>query len=298
MDGGITINPSDQPYATVQIEVLAKNGQNFILQLLLDTACSGFVLRPSVVDKYDLPKLSTPVTMTGAGGTTGTGLTQIEKFNFGGEQFGPLPAAVQDIGALPSSLDGIIGLSFLNEFAVVDLDFVSGQVSLYKKGDQAPSLESSGKLCAKGSMNVLPHLGIYTVDVFLGGRGPVKMLVDSGAANTFLSWNGLQSLGISRDNKSFLKRLDNPMGAMGSDNTVASLTHRIHVSGSLQLERDTDGLSLKDEKRLNIDIGDIAILNSLAAYNVGGILGIDVLMRCSSVRLSFGSSQKEIFLFE
>ena len=54
--------------------------------------------------------------MTGAGGTVGaTGLTQIEKFSLNQDEkpgnanptFGPLPAAVQDIGALPSTLDGI-----------------------------------------------------------------------------------------------------------------------------------------------------------------------------------------------
>ena len=300
VDGGITLNPSDQPYATIQIQV-EENGQEFMLQLLLDTACSGFVLRPSILDKYNLPKLSTPVTMTGAGGTAGAqGLTQIQTFEFGGQTFGPLPAAVQDIGALPKSLDGIIGLSFLNQFAVVDLDFVNGQLSLYKKGETvpAPQTSASGKLVSQGMMSMIPQLGIYTVDVWLGGRGPVKMLVDSGAANTFLSWYGLQCLGISRDDKSFLKPLNNPMGAMGSDNTVARLTHRIHVSSSLQLGKNTEGLSLKNEKRLNIDIGDIAILENLKSYNVGGILGIDALMRCSSVRLILEPSRQELLILD
>jgi predicted aspartyl protease len=295
--GGITVNPSDQPYAAVKIEVNEK-GKVFSLLLLLDTACSGFVLRPSVVEKHNLPKMSTPVTMTGAGGTTAAqGLTTISRFAFGGETFGPLPAAVQDIGALPKSLDGIIGLSFLNQFSCLDMDFRNGQVTLYRKGKMPPPSSASGSLVSQGTMSMIPGLGIYGVDVFFGGRGPVKMLVDSGAANTFLNWKGIGKLGISRDSNS-VKRLDNPMGAMGSDNNVAMLTHRIHVSSTLQLGSKTDGLSLKNEKRLHIDIGDIAILDSLQPYGVCGILGIDALMRCSCVRMTFGPSRQEVLLFE
>lgn len=64
VDGGITVNPHEKPYVTIKIDVQDGSG-DFSLQLLLDTACSGFVLRPSVVDKYNLPKMSNPVTMTG-----------------------------------------------------------------------------------------------------------------------------------------------------------------------------------------------------------------------------------------
>jgi predicted aspartyl protease len=298
MAGGITLNASEQPYATVKIEVREK-GRVFTLQLLLDTACSGVVLRPSVVEKHNLPKMSTPVTMVGAGGTMAAqGLTQISRFAFGGETFGPLPAAIQDIGALPQFLDGVIGLSFLNQFSCVDMDFVNGQVTLYRKGEMPPPGSVSGSLVSQGTMSMIPRYGIYAVDVFFGGRGPVKMLVDSGATNTFLNWNGIDKLGISRDNNSVLKRLDNPMGAMGSDNNVAMLTHRIHVSSTLQLGSKTNGLSLKNEKRLQIDIGDIAILDSLQPYGVCGVLGIDALMRCSCVRMTFGTSKQEVLLFE
>jgi predicted aspartyl protease len=297
MNGGITVNPSDQPYATIQIQV-ELSGKTFPLTLLLDTACSGFVLRPSVVDKYNLPKLQTPVTMTGAGGTVGaTGLTQLERFRLGETSFGPLPAAVQDIGALPSSLDGIIGLSFLSQFSVVEMDFIKGELVLYKRGEPAPVVDDS-RVVAKGDMSLLP-LGIYVVDVFFGSRGPVKMLVDSGASCTFLNWKGVSDLGIDRKNKnnSFLEQLSSPMGAMGSDNVAMQLTHRINVSSALRLGRgELPGLSLKDSKRLSVDIGDIAILDQMRSQGVGGILGIDALMRCKGVRMSFQGPRKEIWL--
>jgi predicted aspartyl protease len=310
MDGGIRVEPGDQPYATIEFQVTPDGGgSSFPLRLLLDTACSGFVLRPSVVEKHNLPKLSTPVTMTGAGGTVGaTGLTQLSKFSIGGESFGPLPAAVQDIGALPSVLDGIVGLSFLNNFAAVDMDFANGKLSLYKRGSDLPDISSdqTSTLVARGTMEVLPQLGIYTVDVTLGSRGPVKMLVDSGAANTFLNWKGVEDLGLSRTDDSFLQRLSKPMGAMGSDNIAMQLTHRLGVSSTLKLgngkssidNSSLPGLSLKETKRLKIDIGDIAILDNMRGQNVGGILGIDALMRSTCVRTIFDGPKKEILMYQ
>ena len=304
IDGGIQVNPSDQPYATVEFQVFPENGgPSFPLRLLLDTACSGFVLRPSVVESNKLPKFSTPVTMTGAGGTVGaTGLTQLSKFSIGGEIFGPLPAAVQDIGALPSGLDGIVGLSFLNKFAAVDMNFAKGQLILYKKGSAAlPTV--SQKLVARGTIELISHLGIYTVDVMIGGRGPVKMLVDSGAANTFMNWKGVADLGLSKNDNSFLQRIPNPTGAMGSDNIVMRLTHRIGVSSTVNLgnpskAKELAGLSLADSKRVTIDIGDIPILESMRGQNVGGIMGIDLLMRATCVRLVLDGPTKEILLYQ
>jgi predicted aspartyl protease len=306
--GGIQVNPSDQPYPTVEFEVDTQSSKTssskFKLRLLLDTACSGFVLRPSVVERNNLPMMSTPVTMTGAGGTVGaTGLTQLSKIWIGGESFGPLPAEVQDIGALPSALDGIVGLSFLNNFAAVDMDFSNGKLFLHKRGAPVPAVSSEqGTLVARGRMDMIPQYGIYTVETMLGSRGPVKMLVDSGAASTFLSWGGVSSLGLSRSDNSFVQRLSSPMGAMGSDNIAMQLTHSIGVSSTINLgePRNTNlrGLSLAGTKRLRIDIGDIAILESMKSQKVGGILGIDALMRASCVRLVLEEANREILLYQ
>ena len=154
-------------------------------------------------------------------------------------------------------------------------------------------------------MDYLPRLGLYTVNVFFGGRGPVKMLVDSGAAGTYLNWKGVEDLGLSRTkDASFIQRLNIPMGAMGSDNVAMALTHRINVSSQLQVgssSRNPDGLpgiSLKDSKRLTIDIGDIAVLEMVKGEGLGGILGIDALMRSSKVRFCFQGSNREIELYE
>lgn len=284
----IAVDAKDHPYPAVKIGVMNGNEDEFKLNLLLDTACSGFVLRPSVVEKYKLPSLPTPVTMTGAGGVAGnTGLTQLEKFRLEDQAFGPLPAAVQDIGALPAKLDGIIGLSFLNQFEGVDLDFRKGIVAFHPKGQKIPELGTELEVVAEGKMSLIPTLSIYVVEVLFGGKGPVRMLVDSGASDSFLNWRGVADLGLSRESPA-LRTLPSPMGAVGSDAVAMELTHRIGVSSLMNLgSGDKSGLPLKGARRLTIDIGNIAILDTLKNDNIGGILGIDAFMRCDAVRMIF-----------
>lgn len=129
-------------------------------------------------------------------------------------------------------------------------------------------------------------------------RGPVRFLIDSDTSFSALNWNGIDKLGISRDDESLFKRLRNPLGVLGSDRNVAQLTHRIHVSSGFQVGSKSQGLLLKNDKRLPIDIGNIAILDALAKYNVVGILGIDALMICLFVRLDLKTDKMELLLFE
>ena len=128
------------------------------------------------------------------------------------------------------------------------------------------------------------------------------MLVDSGAASTFLNWKGVtEGLGLQRNSKALTKQ-PSPMGAIGSDDIAMDLSHRIHVSSNLNLapkgsSSNLPGLNLTD-RRLGVDVGNIAILDSLEPYGVGGILGIDVLMRCSKVKMSFDSTSRRLTLFQ
>jgi Aspartyl protease len=291
MDGGIIVQPSTQPYATMKIQVLnPAKGDSFTLSLLMDTACSSFVLKPGICAKYNLPSYSTPVTMQGAAGVTQTtGLTQIQQFTVpninpqgASRPFGPLPAAVQEIGGLPSAIDGIIGLTFFNQFAAMELDFLEGMVLFYKDQDAIPG-HSEKVVVADTAMQLVGSLGIYTVPVYFGGRGPVIMLVDTGASCTLLNWKGVADLGLDRATSPQIARIPIPTGAMGSENVAISLTHRLHVSSTLQLgDRSSKGIQL--ESRLAIDIGDIPIFDALPT--VGGVLGMDALTKCDVLRIS------------
>ncbi|GAX22978.1 hypothetical protein FisN_15Hh127 [Fistulifera solaris] len=250
LDGGIIAEAGDQPFATIQMTAEGKQGE-FQLNLLLDTACTGFVLRPEIVSKYNLPSFTTPVTMTGAGGQAGsTGLTQLDKFKVGDQSFGPLPAAVQNIGALPKGLDGILGLSFLSRFECVEMDFSKGKVTFFheKPAPKPDNLE----VVAEGEMKLIPRLGVYSVNVCIGDRGPVEMIFDTGASASLLSWKGIADLGLSKSSN-FVQPLTTRMGAMGSDNTAIQLSHRINISSKIDFGKPGSypGISLGAGSRRN-----------------------------------------------
>jgi hypothetical protein len=167
----------------------------------------------------------------------------------------------------------------------VEMDFRQGAVSFFR---QLPPPRTDMKVVGQADMRMLGSLGIYKAKVFLGGRGPVDMLVDTGAACSLLSWKGIADLGLSKESNA-VQPNNIPMGAMGSDNVALQLTHRINISSKLELgQKDKHpGVSLAGISRLSIDVGRIPILESLAQSNgVGGILGVDVLMRCAVVRIN------------
>jgi hypothetical protein len=133
------------------------------------------------------------------------------------------------------------------------------------------------------TMTMMGSLGIHTVPVYLGGRGPVQMLVDTGASSTLLNWKGVSDLGLSSSSPQ-LTRITIPTGAMGSENVAIALTHRLHVRSTIQLG-DTKllGIPFNAETRIPIDIGSIPVIDAIPG--VGGILGIDVLMRCRTLQI-------------
>ena len=145
-------------------------------------------------------------------------------------------------------------------------------------------------------MHMLGSLGIYAVDTWWAGRGPTRMLVDTGAASTYWSWSGVtQDLNIPRDSP-MIQKLPGFMGIMGSDNMANPLTHRIYVSSRMGL-KEGSGLALAD-KRLAVDIGDIPILQQLQQVGIGGILGLDVLRRCSVVRVQCRGNKPYLRLYQ
>ena len=304
VNGGIIVEPSSQPYATMKIQIPSQQSNSNsagdesphrTLSLLVDTACTGLVVRPTVVQQCQLPSYDTPVTMQGAAGVSqATGLTQLSSFTLfptlnpqspppPTRTFRSLPAAVQDIHGLPTVLDGIIGLSFINQFAAMEFDFRDGMIHFHQDRTSI-SDDHSSQTVVDTKLNMIGSLGIYTVPVFIGGRGPVQMLVDTGASCTLLNWKGVADLGLSQSSKQ-ISRIAIPTGAMGSENVAIQLSHRLHVSSTFQLGDTTlSGVPISPETRMPIDIGQIPVIDNIPG--VGGILGIDALMRCRTLRIS------------
>ena len=204
------------------------------------------------------------------------------------------PVAIQDIGALPHELDGIIGLSFLNQFKSVEFDFRHNELVLSKN---APRVIPSGIEVLSEADVKLCRLGVWSIDVTLDGRGPVKMLLDTGAASTYLNWPGVTNLNMNW-NHPLISRNSHNLGAMGADNNAMALTHRFVAQRWFQICAVTGspiwlsnrGLDLKEMGPVNIDIGDLPVLEQLKGEHVNGILGNDLLMRCDLLRLTFSDA--------
>ena len=291
----VYVRPSPGQFACIEAE-LPYNCQT--LTLLVDTACSGLVLRPSSVSRLKIQTFkNTFGRMAAAGGNANTAVAQLESLKIGEMTTGAMPAAVQDIGALPNGIDGIIGLAVLNQYATVDMSFQTGRLQLYRR-HMNPSIEGMVEI-ARTKMNE-SRLKIFTVRVLVDGRGPVTMLVDTGAASSILNWRGLDQMGLARTSPE-ISPTPNDIGAIGADNVVLRLTHRYVMRKGFNLVSDGEkgglpGVGLKST--VNIDIGDIPVLESLANENVGGILGADLLMQSDVVRLNFrGPVEGQLKLF-
>lgn len=175
----------------------------------------------------------------------------------------------------------------------MELDFRRGSVALYKS-ERRPPVPGGLKVVAEADMSIT-RLGVWTADVMLDGRGPVKMLVDTGAASSFLNWKGVSDLKLSRDSPD-IARINGKMGAMGADNIAMELSHR-YVTKQINLGSKSayPGYAMEDNG-VAIEIGDIPVLDTIKGDGVGGILGIDLLMRFGVVQMIFNGPVPRITL--
>jgi hypothetical protein len=254
-------------------------------------------------------------TMTMAGSSSG-GMTSVAKWDeratqmiVGGVEIpnsgmnGGTMAACQDIGALPVGLDGILGLSFLDQFACVDFDFVNDELRL-DRTNRNPYIPNVDYVVAKGTL-ILTRLRIHAADVTLDGRGPVRMLVDTGAASTFLNRKGVADMKLSLSSSPQIDMIrGEQIGAMGADNVALQLTHRFILKRRWNLVVSDNtlpcpGIKLNQSEVSNIDIGELPVLETLVRDGVGGILGADLLMICDVVRFSgLNSRSPEMILMQ
>jgi len=294
----VFIRPTEGILPSMTLELVGHGNRK--LNLLVDTACTAVVLRPDVAKEIGLPIYNSSSTLTAAGGTNmGGGLTQLDRFRIEGygndTLFGPLPAAVQGIGALPSQIEGIIGLSFLQQFACVDFVFKTNKLLLHKYDNNPALLGDDDDFQFAGFCDLMPvKMQIWTAYVYLDGRGPVKMIVDTGAASTILNWKGVKAMGLSKYSDIIVKS-NTPMGAMGADNVALELTHRIVITEGFSVDSN-EGISLSADDSVNVEIGELPVLTALETEGIGGLLGADLLGKCGAVRFNWGA-QNTLTLF-
>ncbi|EJK72455.1 hypothetical protein THAOC_06016 [Thalassiosira oceanica] len=307
------IRPSPGRYPAIEVEFSI--GHDAVkMNLLVDTACSGLVLSPQAVADANrqvpgiimLQDAFGGATMTSAGGTSASGVARWNSAKFmvqGSEVNMQGIAACQDIGALPFGIDGILGLSFLGQFKCTDFDR-RNELRLSKDNPE-PSISDQADTVAKGNL-LMTKLRIYMAEVLLDGRGPVKLLVDTGAASSFLNWKGVSDLRLSNASPQ-IEPIREAIGAMGADNNALRLTDRFVLKRRYNLVADSvtasfcPGVALDGTKYgegINVDIGDIPVLEQLRSDDVGGIMGSDLLMMCDVVRFSFNGASPKLVLMK
>jgi hypothetical protein len=122
------------------------------------------------------------------------------------------------------------------------------------------------------------------------------MLVDTGAASTFLNRRGVADMRLSLSSSPKIEPIrGEAIGAMGANNVALRLTHRYQlrrrwnwnlVAENTAIGDFCPGIELREGEVRNIDIGEHPVLDALAGDDVGGILGANKLMMCDVVRFS------------
>jgi len=268
------------------------------LLMLLDTACSGVVLRPRAARRIGLSIQSSPLVMSGAGGNLRPDIASVPWLEFDGKpsvRTGAHVIPVQEMNALPDDLDGIAGLSLIKALGVaVDFDFVASEARFYK---QHPTMIPPGRVSVGAADMAYTRDGIPTVDLWINGRGPAKLIVDTGASSTIFGWSkgGIESLGLSRPplrKGNDILILLQSTGAMGADGAALELTHRLHLQrASFQANSAVNII----KEKVDIDIGDLPIFEELRSEGVGGVLGTDVFMQRAVLRVDFSKKHIELF---
>ena len=131
---------------------------------------------------------------------------------------------------------------------------------------------------------LLTRLRVYAAD----GQGTVRMLVNAGAASTFLNQRGVADMRLLLFSSPQIEPVrGKAIGAMGADNVALRLTHRYQlrrrwnwnlVAENTAIGDFCPGIELREGEVRNIDIGEHPVLDALAGDGVGGILGANILM--------------------
>ena len=109
-----------------------------------------------------------------------------------------------------------------------------------RRDPHVPNVDDES-VVARGALS-LTRLRMYAADVIIDGRGPVRMLVDTGAASTFLNRRGVADMRLSLSSSPKIEPIrGEAIGAMGADNVALRLTHRYQLRRRWAVELEFGG---------------------------------------------------------
>jgi hypothetical protein len=215
---------------------------------------------------------------------------------------------------------GCLGMDILSSFDFVEFDF-DREIMRLVAGRTATNDHDEFSILAESALTALPLLTgedmdeeLYTLPLRVDGRGPANLLISTSLPTTIMTWKGVNDgLGLSVHSH----EISDIEGTFSLYSTVAShLTHYLTVSRKLELGNGRRTIaSLMNQH--DFDPSAPAILPSLPGLTggvvgmtipvgqfptnighnehlnraferkrTGGIIGMDVLSKCSVLRLS------------
>jgi hypothetical protein len=190
-----------------------------------------------------------------------------------------------------------------------------------------------GKLTRLG-VRPEPTLDLATLGVRVDGRGPVKMLFSTATTDSLLTWKGADALGLSRHSNEMTEIANGggDLNATATGNVATHFTHRVKIfdrvelggnkqlyagsavadsmisspasASAMQVRRMGGGGSGIDCRGMLVDVGSFPIItgqsqlrSAFERKNVGGILGMDILSRCSVLRISCGTGEVSMYRY-
>lgn len=200
---------------------------------------------------------------------------------------------------------GYLGMDVLSTFDSVDFDFEQNVLRLHTGDPQSPHfVMAEAKIQPLSLTADLPDL--YTLPLRVDAKGPANMLISTALPNTVMTWKGVNdSLGLSRHSNeiSDIESTFSPYSTVASHFTHHLTVHRkLDFGSGKRLIRLSDMITddspslpgLPHLVGMDIPVGQFPtnighneeLNKAFERKRTGGIIGMDILSRCSVLRLA------------
>ena len=199
------------------IELEVNNKQSF--KFIVDTAAQHTSIYSKAVKALGLRPLKKGTYIRGANGITKAELYSVKSIRVGDHLMKKFNAAVLPELEKPENIGGILGIDFLQDFAV-EFDPVHKLIKLHKHGKKLETLKATGV-----TVPVQREFGGFLFYQIQLNDVSVTVLLDTGARRNVINWTAAKSLGISRDDPRLMT--DEPItGAAGE---TSKPLQKIHI---------------------------------------------------------------------
>jgi len=261
----VSLGAAKQSYVGVDLVI-----KGTTLRFMMDTGSTMNLIRPDIVQRLGIgsASVSAYTVGVGGGGSVASRQTTIPNVGVGSTSVALDVAILDDPRMLPTSADGLLGLSFLQSLGdVVEFDFENLQ---FRYGPRAAMLSTPRRLELQEVRTRRIYTGLIATDVYVnGGTAPLTAMVDMGAAHTIANPLAVQAITG--------KGLD---ALPASANMCAGIDGKPVAMRTLNLNRIQIGSQLTAQGPISVYAADIPGMSAVGLGSIPAvILGMDVIGR-------------------